>query len=515
MKRLILSNDGTWNSPDQEDNGVLSPTNVVKLHNALAGHGSDGVEQLAYYHPGVGAKGQLLDAIAGGAVGAGISNHIRSAYHWLATHYVPGDEIYIFGFSRGAFTARSLGGLLGRGLLDLRSAPPKDAWARVDAAYQAYQKYTKRSLDDRQWAAGWSFFHGLDATPVRFIGVWDTVGALGVPDDLELLNLFDRSEKWRFHDTNLGAHVQTARHAIALDEVRASFTVTRWANADQHKDATELWFPGVHCDVGGGYAHSDLSDGALSWMMEQASLAGLAFRPGVQAALQPNPLGVLHNSYKGAFAKLRSRPRNIEAMVTANAASFHPSAFVRQTMSPIAYPAYHPSYALAPGESRTVDIYADTQWNPTGVYMDQGQKYIFSATGEWLDSTDACDWRGTENHDYTLGDVVRAGGTALGKVEGWMKKATGNASTDFWLTKRVEGYRWFTLVGAITNDSGIGSIVPNDGSPNPHEYLDLPVHEKQAFVVQHPGYLFCFPNDVWGLYSNNHGSVRLTITRTE
>jgi hypothetical protein len=514
MKRLILSNDGTWNSPDQEDNGVLAPTNVVKLHNALAKVGDDGVAQLTYYHPGVGAKSNLLETAAGGAVGAGISKHICSAYHWLATQYETGDDIYIFGFSRGAFTARSLGGMLRRGLLDLRNVPPKDAWARVDAAYKAYQTYVTPADDHRQWAADWPFFHDLDPTPVRFIGVWDTVGALGVPDDLELLNLFDNADKWRFHNTELGDHVHTARHAMAIDEIRASFTVTRWTNASTHRDAQERWFPGVHSNVGGGYANTDLSDGALLWMMQEAHTAGLSFRPGVQDTLKPNPLGVLHNSYKGAFAKLRSRPRKLEAMVPGNEALFHPSTLARQAGSPIAYPAYHPTTRLAPGQSHTLDVHADTRWNASGVYLAAGEKYRFSASGEWLDANDPCGWRGTEDGNATAGDIIRLGGTALGYIENLVKKASKNASTDFWLSKRVEKYRWFTLVGAIANDSGDNAIVPNDGSPSPHEYLDLPAHEQEAFEVHNPGYLFCFANDVWSLYGNNHGSVRLTVTRT-
>lgn len=525
MKRLILCNDGTWNSPTQEDNGILAPTNVVKLYNALAPQDHQGQPQTTYYHPGVGAEGHALDRITGGAVGTGIGRHLRSAYHWLATHYAPGDAIYIFGFSRGAFTARSLGGWLGRGLLDLREVPSKTAWQRVDAAYLAYQRYTAREEDTRAWARDadfdgvptWRFFHGEAATPVRFIGVWDTVGALGVPDDFELLNLFDNGKKWRFHNTALGKHVQTARHAMALDEIRASFTVTRWSNAagspHAHPDAQELWFPGVHSNVGGGYANTDLSDGALLWMLEQAEAAGLAFRPGITSTLQPNPLGVLHNSYKGAFAKLRSRPRKIEAMVPAQEARFHHSARTRQAASPIAYPAYHPTVELAVGGSHTVDIHADTVWNATGVYLAAGQRYTFAATGEWQDSQDACDWRGTENDDYTLGDLARAVGSLGGKLEDVVKHATGNASSDFWLTKRVESFRWFSLVGAIANDSGDDSIVPNDGSPDPHEYLSLPAHAVAPFPVVRPGYLFCFANDVWALYGNNHGSVRLTVTR--
>lgn len=147
MKRLILCNDGTWNTPDQEDNGLLAPTNVVKLFHALAASDDQGTKQLIYYHPGVGTEGNFWDPLVGGALGVGISNHLRSAYYWLATNYEPGDQIYIFGFSRGAFTARSLGGFLGRGLLDLTNVPSKEAWLRVDKAYKdGYQKYASRKL---------------------------------------------------------------------------------------------------------------------------------------------------------------------------------------------------------------------------------------------------------------------------------------------------------------------------------------------------------------------------------
>ncbi|MBW7895199.1 MAG: DUF2235 domain-containing protein [Opitutaceae bacterium] len=508
MKRLILCNDGTWNTPDQEDNGIPSPTNVVKLYHALAERDTKGVRQLKYYHPGVGAAGGIVDSVLGGAMGVGIGNHIRSAYHWIATHYAPGDEIFIYGFSRGAFTARSLGGLIGRGLLKLDDVDSKESWTRVEAAYTAYRE---RKSD---WARpGWTFFD-QGRTPIRFIGVWDTVGALGVPDDLEVLNLFDNKDKWRFHDTALGAHVQTARHAMAIDEVRASFTVTRWSNAAEHPDAVELWFPGVHSDVGGGYATTDLSDGALIWMLDQSKQAGLCFRPGIRTTLKPDPHGVMHNSYKGAFAKLRSRPRAVDTLTPANKAKFHASALKRQKLSPIAYPAYRPTHSLKKiGDTWEVDVFADIRWNDTGLYLEAGHEYTFAATGEWVDSKDVCDWRGTENDEFTKADIVRGVSSFLGKFESLVVRLTKNNSTDFLGTKRVEKFRWFTLVGAIANDRGDNAVVPNDGSPSPHEYVDLPAHTVKPFAVTSPGYLYCFPNDVWSLYGNNHGSVKLTITR--
>jgi hypothetical protein len=304
---------------------------------------------------------------------------------------------------------------------------------------------------------------------------------------------------------------------MAIDEVRASFTVTRWSNTDKHPDANEVWFPGVHSDVGGGYANTDLSDGALLWMLEESEAIGLAFRGGIKALIQPNPLGPLHNSYKGAFAKLRSRPRAMEAFVQANHSLFHTSAVKRQTISPLGYPAYRPTRILNIKESVSLEIHADTQWSGTGLYLEKGHSYKFSAKGEWLDSKDACDWKGTENDDFTMGDFFRASGTALGKLETMTKKITGNLSTDFLLTKRVEELRWFVMVGAIGNDSGseagLYAKVPNDGSPSPHEYVDLTSYKSKPLAIKNPGYLYCFPNDVWSLYNNNHGSVCLTVTR--
>ncbi len=516
MKRLIISNDGTWNTPDQEDNGIPAPTNVVKLYNSIATEDESGVRQLPYYHPGVGTNG-FFNSITGGALGVGVGNQLRSAYHWLGTCYEPGDEIFIFGFSRGAFVARSLAGFLGRGLLDLRDVPPGEAWERVLSAYDdGYRKYETRKADLRTWTKpDWVIFHDDAPAPVHFVGVWDTVGALGVPDDLELLNFFDDKDKWNFHDTELGGHIVTARHAMAIDEIRASFTVTRWSNADEHRDAKEVWFPGVHSDVGGGYSNTNLSDGALLWMLDESATAGLAFRPGVRSTLKPDPLGVIHNSYKGAFAKLRSRPRSVEAMVSANHEMFDDSAMQRQANSPISYSAYRPTRILEVNESHTVDIHADTHWNDTGLFLQQDHQYVFAATGEWLDSKDACDWKGTENDEFTAGDVIRATGSFLGKAETLLKKFTKNTSTDFLGTKRVEDFRWFTLVGAIANDSGVGEKMPNDGSPSPHQYVNLPDHAAIPLVITSPGYLYCFPNDVWSLYDNNHGSVRLTITRVQ
>ncbi len=508
MKQLIVCCDGTWNNPEQEENGVPAPTNVFKLYNALA-EASQGNKQLKYYHPGVGGEGGLVSSIVGGAFGAGISRHICNAYHWLAENYAEGDQIYLFGFSRGAFTARSLGGFLGKGLLNLHNVDSKESWERVHTAFEKGYRKGKEG-----WAKpDWAFFHAGQPAPIRLIGVWDTVGALGIPDDLEILNFFDDKKNWEFHDTELGAHVQIARHAMAIDEIRSSFSVTRWSKIAPTTDAKEIWFPGVHSDVGGGYAACDLSNGALLWMMQEAQSAGLKFRSDAIDLIKAAPLGIMHNSYKGAFAMLRSRPRNIPALCQANAAAFHSSALLRQKVSPIPYPAYHPTKILGPGESVAIDIYAGERWNNTGLYLEKGHQYQFSATGEWKDSKDVCDWKGTQNDELTKGDIIRLGSSFLGLFEGAFKKVSKNDSFDMLWTKRVENLKWFVMIGAIANDSGKQKSVKQDGSPTPHQYVDLTKYQNKPLEIDAPGYLYCFPNDIWSLYDNNRGSVRLVVER--
>jgi hypothetical protein len=417
----------------------------------------------------------------------------------------------LFGFSRGAFTARSLSGFLAMGLLDLRGLESADSWNRVHTAYR--EGYRTRSTN-RDWNDfGWKFFHEQQPCPIRFVGVWDTVGTLGIPDDLEIFNLFDKKEDWEFHDTRLGNHIQTARHAMAMDEVRSCFSITRWANAKEHDDAVELWFPGVHSDVGGGYAECGLSEISLEWMVEESVKSGLKVRDNFKQLLSASATDILHNSYKGVFAKLRSRPRNAPALVPENndRGIFHPSAYERQRISPIAYTPYRPTKVLNVGERLTFDVFANQHWNVTDLFLRQGEKYRFSAIGEWKDEKDACDWKGTDDDKFTRGDLARTVGSFIGSFESLF--AERNPSTDFLFTKRVEEFGWFCLVGAIANDSGSKTQVNNDGTPVPHEYVDLTKYEAKPFAVTHAGYLFCFANDVWSKYDNNTGSVQLTIER--
>jgi hypothetical protein len=281
-KKLVLCCDGTWNVPDQ-----ASPTNIVKLAMTVAARDERGREQRVFYHQGVGTtRGQR---IRGGAFGMGLSRTIRECYAFLVGDYDPGDEIWIFGFSRGAFTARSIAGLI-RNCGVLR----RD---RLERLGDAYRMYRSRDPDAHPRGTRASLFRrSYSHEPrVRFIGVFDTVGALGVPaGPLNLAAVVNR--RWRFHDTALSSQVDFAYQALAIDERRGPFTPSLWTRQDPDGQPThdaavrgqvleQVWFTGVHSDVGGGYADSALAEIPLLWMADRAAAAGLDFAPGAFSGL--------------------------------------------------------------------------------------------------------------------------------------------------------------------------------------------------------------------------------------
>ena len=304
MKRLILCCDGTWNQADQESNGIPCPTNVVKIGYRIAKR--DGtILQILYYDQGVGT-GNVLDRYSGGAFGEGLEDNIHDAYRFLVANYEPKDELFFFGFSRGAFTARSIIGMLRKcGILR------REFVQHYRDAIALYR--TADHPDDGVPVAFRKSFSvcGSEDIPVKFIGVWDTVGALGIP--LRGLRWFTRG-KTQFHDTELSGIVQYAYHALAIDEHRAPFEPTLWAYKPKPGQTVEqVWFCGAHSDVGGGYPQLDLSDIALDWMIGKAQGAGLIFDPMVirAHALQANPEGEIHNSKSGVYRLTASVDRAI------------------------------------------------------------------------------------------------------------------------------------------------------------------------------------------------------------
>jgi hypothetical protein len=282
---LIVCCDGTWDDPDDG-------THIHRICQAARAALSD--SESVFYEKGVGlAPGMRL---SGGALGKGLSENVRKAYRWLVRHYTSHAEIFIFGFSRGAYTARSLTGFMNyAGLLQAQDE------GAIENAYEAYRFRQQERVNTR--------FHDGAAharsrqVRVRFLGVFETVGALGVPlgwveqitADLPHLNL-------QFHDTRLCGNVDVACQALAIDERRGPFEPTWWEvpapGATTPEKVLQVWFPGVHSDVGGGYPDKSLAEGALGWMLDQAQDAGLDLAPGLPSwPIRGDPGGALHDSF--------------------------------------------------------------------------------------------------------------------------------------------------------------------------------------------------------------------------
>lgn len=317
MKRIIICCDGTWNEPGKH------PTNVQRIFEAISPKGKiniDDVEheidQISFYIQGVGTAG-LMDKYLGGFTGQGIDDNIIEAYKFLIGNYCPGDQIYLFGFSRGAYTARSLAGLIRNcGILK----PTK--FNHLREAYDMY-RHSKNHPESENMIDYRRRFALSDEVPIRFIGVWDTVGALGIPARLALRS---NMKKYQFHDVKLSSKVEFAYHALAIDERRSPFKPTLWELSDtvkkdpNHKQVLEqVWFPGVHSDIGGGYPEKGLCFISLLWLLEKAEATGLGFNPvykrwiKVVAACQQNYM--LHNEESFMYkVMLNIRNRRIDDM---------------------------------------------------------------------------------------------------------------------------------------------------------------------------------------------------------
>ncbi|VVO61645.1 DUF2235 domain-containing protein [Pseudomonas fluorescens] len=504
MSSIVICCDGTWNTPDQLDKGVPAPTNVVRLHNAVAETDNEGARQEKYYHPGVGTSGKWWDKAIGGGTGAGLDDNIKSAYQKLCYSYKLDSDIYLFGFSRGAYTVRSLCGFITScGLLKISDLEPAEVWRRIDHLLRLGYR---RKLEDRaDWEdLDWKFHNEAGAQiPIRFIGVWDTVGALGIPDDMALLNLLDDRNRYTFHDTTLHHSVKTARHAVAIDERRATFQPTLWADVPAAQDVKQLWFPGVHSDVGGGYHESGLADGALKWMIEEASKCGLQFNTAIKQ-IKPDHHDMMHDSCDGVFSLLPTQPRSIANFVN-QPDQFHDSALQRLDDPPITQHPYRLSRLIAPEAPMALDISARLPWNETGIWLEAGVAYTFTASGEWLDSSIRCGPDGADDGNFQPAEVAHLVAGALGHVESWYGKLFNNTDADFRFTKRQEQHPWFCLMGAIANGEGVDA----------KGYLIKPetfkIGKARSYVPKRSGYLYAYANDAWNCYGNNRGHVALSL----
>ena len=270
MTSLVICCDGTWNSADQvTKDGNPCVTNVLKLAVRTSKRKADGSLQIVYYDQGVGT-GNAADRLLGGAFGDGLVANVIDSYRFLIANYDPKDDIYIFGFSRGAYTARCIAGLVSRcGILR------RDAVREYVEALRIYR--TVKTSDDPAAVQFRKSYAIENATPIRCIGVWDTVGALGIP--LQAFQMRNK-EKYEFLDVRLTRAAKFAFQALAVDEHRRPFEPSLWnwdatLPPDAGQTIKQVWFAGAHSDVGGGYAEPGLSDIAFNWMMRSAHSAGL------------------------------------------------------------------------------------------------------------------------------------------------------------------------------------------------------------------------------------------------
>ena len=284
-KRLILCEDGTWlNSENGSIQGAVSiPSNVTRIARAIKPVGDDGVPQVVYYHYGVGATGTLLNKLSG-LGGAGINEIIREGYSFIANNYSPGDEIYIFGFSRGAFTARSIAGLIDKIGILTKAGLPYLAEIFRDVRHAHDRNYVPKHPDipfrDKMSAADPEYREELQHlkltrldVPIKVVGVWETVGSLGVPKLGWLTRLKVQSSTMKdlaFYDTALGNCIEYAFQALALDERRYNFQPTLWEKLESNATRLrQVWFPGAHANVGGSYNDQQIATITLAWMVAQ------------------------------------------------------------------------------------------------------------------------------------------------------------------------------------------------------------------------------------------------------
>lgn len=293
-KNIVIFSDGTG-----QEGGVGNNTNVYKLFNMVLDRSP---EQIAFYDRGLGTGFRKL---SGSIAGMGIAKNISECYRFIFDNYEAQDQIYLFGFSRGATTVRSLSSFVQHfGIL------PKSRPELIKKAYKIYKigNYDKMKKAARRFIKR----HHTMWTRVKFLGVWDTVAVLGLPiKSLDIL--IDRIPflKHNYHNLRLSDAVENAYQALAIDDERKTFHPKIWdPEILSYQKIRQVWFCGMHTDVGGGYKEQGLSDLALDWMVRQAKNHGLKMYPNHQVVLTADSNGIMHNSRGSFFTKFyRKKPR--------------------------------------------------------------------------------------------------------------------------------------------------------------------------------------------------------------
>lgn len=526
MKNIVICLDGTWNDPTERTNvyklfqalqaGEEQPIPGTSLQGPCIRRSAPGLD--AYYIEGVGADGRHHEVLEG-ALGVGLHQRVLHAYLFASRSYQPGDKLWIFGFSRGAWAARSLAGFIARsGLLGDEELHAENPLHQADLLWRA----SKSSHPERR---GESYWAARDAVPIKLVGVWDTVGALGIPF-FNGIHAFDILEKhlFDFADLVLSPRVEQGRHAMAVDETREDFSPTPWKlRADN--SIRQVWFAGVHADVGGGYAETGLSDIALQWMIEEAvALPGAPALDISQLDLSPKATQDRHDEANNPVWKLRPRkPRSIATDAPLHdsvyqrfhaRADYRPKSLSKHAELMALYAGPHPAEQiidggeqpparhLAVGELDSCDVFAQNCWNTSMLEVCAGERYRIAAEGQWWDSDNKAGAEGYPSPN-----------TLLRVTEG---------------LRRVKGAQWFSLIAAVHPSADLESHNPSAGNllggmvesltkrigkfDGESQLVDVG-RPGSELVVDRDGYLYFFANDVSGAYANNMGYLRLSISR--
>lgn len=537
-RKIAIFCDGTSNSPDQDDEGEPAATNIHRMYAALVKN----EQQIGWYDPGVGTDASsevqratrlgayanalgltLPRAVIDGwrkvrigieaATGLGIGENITQAYAAIAKHYRPGDAIYLFGFSRGAYTARCVAGMIARcGLLRAENA------ALAPAVYTLYR--TRKDSQSHIPIARDLIHKAMP--PIRMLGVFDTVGSLGVPLWGWWFN-FRRLFTNEVLGTSPAAICENIFHALAMDERRAQFFPTLFdiptvpvkvGMAEQRIE--QVWFRGAHADIGGGYARSGLSDIALEWMYGHAYNCGLVFDAELMArpGKGKKPLEVMHDEMerRPGWAMLGSWPRWHPVCAGGDPKSrfgaLHTSVFERAAaMRAIGR---HDLVSLPPVGFVDWRIGATRQWNAAGIVIEHDAIYRLRDTGgsRWQDKD--CPLCGPDGQPLSIHDGIRRRAAkykrlpdidymvlciAIAHPRDWSLREFGIGKLLHYVFKR-DPEELTTQIAAIGQDMGEGNAVYiRNRAPG--------------------GMLYGFANDLWVTDANNRGGLDLRIERVD
>ncbi len=497
-------------------------TNVGRLVQALPALGSsDGEEivQVVFYDDGVGADSSGLRRIWEGSLGKGIDNLIYEAYRFISVNYEEGDEICLFGFSRGAFTVRSVAGMIGKvGLV------PRKYLKQIPQALSVYR--TRNTAKQERFKKAYS----IKNPTVTLLGCWDTVGALGIPDKVPFLPIDDiLRRRYEFHDTKLGPQIERAIHAVSIDEMRKEFQATLMEKSAKNAKTKliQKWFPGDHGCVGGGsWEKRGLSNHCLVWLLEQAKKMGIDLKPdwnllhdravSDHSIFFPNEMKFFYSKYdrplpKGVVdwediditARLRwmenpdYRPPKLKKRFAAELNAL--DHVVRKPLSKLT--------GLAVDEYADARLFSKEKHNKTNIKVNTGEKFVIevSPVQVWQDGNfDPCDITGwsTDNPDkvpYIDGEPANIGSVKRALIRGFKKKRLSSVSD------------WFELVLKIGNEpfQDLSIKAPK------HDYENFEI----KFTAKDSGELVFAANDLSSRnkfvdkYDNNKGWVWLKVKR--